>query len=184
MRKKFIYQIVLDKLEDFLVLTQQLGHSLSFIYENKKYQVIVHPADILNIRFNDVLDTRKVEIVLKTDIERDGCFEKFFASGAFIEKLFDKRCFIPVSALNLSSRHESLFRALEIEFLGDLISYSEIDLSKFPNYGKKSLQELKEALSSFDLDFFSISIKNWPKFDERRKKGIIFPEVDAEKYKV
>ncbi|MCX7954990.1 MAG: DNA-directed RNA polymerase subunit alpha [Bacteroidales bacterium] len=55
--------------------------------------------------------------------------------------------------LDLSVRALNCLKAAEIETLADLVQYSKNDLLKFRNFGKKSLAELEELLSSMGLSF-------------------------------
>jgi len=55
--------------------------------------------------------------------------------------------------LDLSVRALNCLKAAEVDSLGDLVVYNRSDLMKFRNFGKKSLSELEELVSSKGLDF-------------------------------
>jgi DNA-directed RNA polymerase subunit alpha len=55
--------------------------------------------------------------------------------------------------LDLSVRALNCLKAAEVESLGDLVRFNKNDLLKFRNFGKKSLSELEELLSSMNLSF-------------------------------
>lgn len=55
--------------------------------------------------------------------------------------------------LDLSVRALNCLKAAEVETLGDLVSYNKSDLMKFRNFGKKSLTELEELVTSKNLHF-------------------------------
>ncbi len=55
--------------------------------------------------------------------------------------------------LDLSVRALNCLKAAEVETLGDLVKYNRTDLLKFRNFGKKSLTELSELLTSMGLSF-------------------------------
>jgi DNA-directed RNA polymerase subunit alpha len=55
--------------------------------------------------------------------------------------------------MDLSVRALNCLKAAEIVTLGDLVTYSKNDLLKFRNFGKKSLTELEEFLSTLKLAF-------------------------------
>ncbi len=55
--------------------------------------------------------------------------------------------------MDLSVRALNCLKAAEIETLGELVSYSKVDLMKFRNFGKKSMLELEEVIASKDLEF-------------------------------
>jgi DNA-directed RNA polymerase subunit alpha len=63
------------------------------------------------------------------------------------ENLKDK----PVSILDLSTRASNSLKNAEIETIGQLISYSEVDLMEFDKFGKTSLKEIKEKLATIGL---------------------------------
>ena len=52
----------------------------------------------------------------------------------------------PIDDLELSVRSSNCLRAENIKYLGDLVQYSESQLIKIPNLGKKSLNEIKQIL--------------------------------------
>ncbi|MBN2347931.1 MAG: DNA-directed RNA polymerase subunit alpha [Bacteroidales bacterium] len=55
--------------------------------------------------------------------------------------------------LDLSVRALNCLKAAEVDTLGDLVKFNKNDLLKFRNFGKKSLTELDELLSSMNLNF-------------------------------
>lgn len=55
--------------------------------------------------------------------------------------------------MDLSVRALNCLKAADVETLGDLVSYSKMDLLKFRNFGKKSLTELEELVESKGLSF-------------------------------
>ena len=64
-----------------------------------------------------------------------------------IEDLNDKL----VSILDLSVRASNSLKNAEIKTIGQLISYSEVDLMEFDKFGKTSLKEIKEKLAAIGL---------------------------------
>ena len=57
----------------------------------------------------------------------------------------------PISILDLTTRASNSLKNAEIETIGQLISYSEVDLMEFDKFGKTSLKEIKEKLSAIGL---------------------------------
>ncbi|NOX87194.1 MAG: DNA-directed RNA polymerase subunit alpha [Chlorobi bacterium] len=55
--------------------------------------------------------------------------------------------------LDLSVRALNCLKAADVETLGELVAYNKNDLLKFRNFGKKSLTELEELVSSKGLEF-------------------------------
>lgn len=68
------------------------------------------------------------------------------------KELLEKLC-KPVDDLKLSVRANNCLRHAEIKTLGQIISKSESELLKFRNFGKKSLDEIKERLNETGLSF-------------------------------
>lgn len=59
----------------------------------------------------------------------------------------------PVDELELSVRSGNCLRAAKIRTLGDLVQKSEQEMLQYKNFGKKSLQEIKEMLQNLGLHF-------------------------------
>lgn len=70
----------------------------------------------------------------------------------------------PVEDLELTVRSANCLKAQNIRMLGDLVQFTENDLMKFPNLGRKSLNEIKSVLSERGLSL-GIRIENWKKHD-------------------
>jgi len=66
-----------------------------------------------------------------------------------------------VDDLELTVRSANCLKAENINYIGDLVQRSEVDLLRTPNLGKKSLNEIKSVLSSKDLSL-GMRIDNWP----------------------
>jgi len=48
-----------------------------------------------------------------------------------------------------------------IVYIGDLIQKSEAEMLRTPNFGRKSLNEIKEVLSGMGLHL-GMAVENWP----------------------
>lgn len=59
----------------------------------------------------------------------------------------------PLVELDLTVRALNCLKAADVETLGELVQFDKSDLLKFRNFGKKSLTELDELLSSLNLNF-------------------------------
>ncbi|MFA9459667.1 DNA-directed RNA polymerase subunit alpha [Thiohalorhabdus methylotrophus] len=66
-----------------------------------------------------------------------------------------------VDDLELSVRSANCLKAENIRFTGDLVQKTEQELLKTPNFGKKSLNEIKEVLASMGLSL-GMKLENWP----------------------
>ena len=66
-----------------------------------------------------------------------------------------------VDDLELTVRSANCLKAESIYYIGDLIQRSENDLLKAPNLGRKSLNEIKDILSTKGLTL-GMKVENWP----------------------
>jgi len=57
----------------------------------------------------------------------------------------------PVAALHLSARPASALKMLNIRYVCELVQKSPLDLFRLPNFGEKSLREVKEKLAGMGL---------------------------------
>jgi len=60
---------------------------------------------------------------------------------------------MPVTELELSVRSANCLREAKIKTIADLVQKGEPEMLKFRNFGKKSLQEIRELLKAMGLDF-------------------------------
>ena len=74
---------------------------------------------------------------------------------------FDVNLLRKVSDLELSVRSHNCLKNDNIIYIGDLVVKSEAQMLKTPNFGKKSLNEIKELLVEMGLRF-GMEIENWP----------------------
>jgi len=65
-----------------------------------------------------------------------------------------------IDDLELGVRSTNCLKAENIYYIGDLVQRSENELMKTPNLGKKSLNEIKEALKAHDLEL-GMKLDNW-----------------------
>jgi DNA-directed RNA polymerase subunit alpha len=73
-----------------------------------------------------------------------------------------------VDNLELTVRSANCLKHLDINYLGDLVTYSESELLRTPNLGKKSLTEIKELLDARGLRL-GMTIENWPPSSIKKK---------------
>ena len=67
------------------------------------------------------------------------------------EKQMHKYLRMPVTELELSVRSANCLRAANITNISDLVQKSESEMLKYRNFGKKSLNEIKEILTEMNL---------------------------------
>ena len=78
------------------------------------------------------------------------------------EKLpFSPHLLRKVEELELSVRSANCFKNDNIVYIGDLVQKTEGEMLKTPNFGRKSLNEIKEVLANLGLKF-GMEIPNWP----------------------
>lgn len=63
----------------------------------------------------------------------------------------DEKYNIRIEELGLTNRSTNSLRLQKVETLADLLKYTEEEVSKFRNLGEKSLQEIKEKLTEYDV---------------------------------
>ena len=66
-----------------------------------------------------------------------------------------------VDELELSVRSANCLKNDNIIYIGDLVGKTEAEMLRTPNFGRKSLNEIKEVLSSMGLRL-GMDIPNWP----------------------
>lgn len=66
-----------------------------------------------------------------------------------------------VDELELSVRSANCLKNDNIIYIGDLVKRTESDMLRTPNFGRKSLNEIKEILAKFNLRF-GMDVLDWP----------------------
>lgn len=74
---------------------------------------------------------------------------------------FDPRLLMRVESLDLSVRSQNCLKNENIIYVGDLVTKSEFTMLRTPNFGRKSLTEMKEILARMGLSF-DMEIPSWP----------------------
>ena len=85
------------------------------------------------------------------------------------EMPFNKNLLRKVDELELSVRSANCLKNDNIVYIGDLVQKSEQEMLRTPNFGRKSLNEIKEILREMGLDF-GMHIENFPARDELDKR--------------
>jgi DNA-directed RNA polymerase subunit alpha len=68
--------------------------------------------------------------------------------------------FRSIDDLELTVRSANCLKAENVYYIGDLVQRTEMELMKTPNLGKKSLNEIKEALRAHELEL-GMKLENW-----------------------
>jgi DNA-directed RNA polymerase subunit alpha len=74
---------------------------------------------------------------------------------------FNKNLLRKVDELELSVRSANCLKNDNIVYIGDLVQKSEAEMLRTPNFGRKSLNEIKEVLAQMGLHL-GMEIVNWP----------------------
>ncbi|MDC3039416.1 DNA-directed RNA polymerase subunit alpha [Candidatus Pelagibacter sp.] len=77
------------------------------------------------------------------------------------EPEFNKNLLRKVDELELSVRSMNCLKNDNIVYIGDLVQKSEGEMLRTPNFGRKSLNEIKEVLNGMSL-YLGMEIPNWP----------------------
>jgi DNA-directed RNA polymerase subunit alpha len=107
-----------------------------------------------NTREGQVLDYDKLTMTLETNGSISG--EDAVAFAAFNPALLKK-----VDELELSVRSANCLKNDNIVYIGDLIQKTEAEMLRTPNFGRKSLNEIKEVLAAMGLHL-GMEVPDWP----------------------
>jgi DNA-directed RNA polymerase subunit alpha len=77
------------------------------------------------------------------------------------ELAFNAALLKKVDELELSVRSANCLKNDNIVYIGDLIQKTEAEMLRTPNFGRKSLNEIKEVLASMGLHL-GMEVPNWP----------------------
>ncbi len=71
----------------------------------------------------------------------------------------------PIEHLDLSVRSMNCLKSDDVFLVGDLVQRNEQEMLRTPNFGRKSLNEIKEVLENMGLEL-GMELANWPPQDE------------------
>jgi DNA-directed RNA polymerase subunit alpha len=74
---------------------------------------------------------------------------------------YDRNLLKKVDELELSVRSQNCLKNDNIVYIGDLVQKTESEMLKTPNFGRKSLNEIKEVLANMGLRF-GMEVDDWP----------------------
>lgn len=118
----------------------------------------ISPEDAIGIA-SKILQTQlevlvKFEVVNPAPVEKDKRVQE-------TESVINPNLYRKIDEMELSVRSFNCLINEGIRFIGDLVQKSELDMLKLPNFGRKSLNELKENLKIMGLGF-DMKLDNWP----------------------
>ena len=84
------------------------------------------------------------------------------AAADEVEELpFNRNLLRKVDELELSVRSANCLKNDNIVYIGDLVQKTEGEMLRTPNFGRKSLNEIKEVLKVMNLEL-GMDVENWP----------------------
>ena len=121
---------------------------------------------IFDIETNSAIDPEEaIRYAARILVEQFSVFAALEGTPAPVEKpaapKVDPMLLRPVDDLELTPRSSNCLKAQSIHYIGDLIQYTENDLLRTPNLGRKSLNEIKDVLASRSLSL-GMRLENWP----------------------
>ena len=78
-----------------------------------------------------------------------------------VEPEFNPNLLRKVDELELSVRSANCLKNDNIIYIGDLVQYSEAEMLRTPNFGRKSLNEIKDVLAAMGL-YLGMELTDWP----------------------
>ena len=87
--------------------------------------------------------------------------QKEVAAEAVTELAFNPALLKKVDELELSVRSANCLKNDNIIYIGDLIQKTEAEMLRTPNFGRKSLNEIKEVLAAMGLHL-GMEVQDWP----------------------
>ena len=126
---------------------------------------------IIDIETNSAIDPEEaIRYAARILVEQFSVFAALEGTPAPVEKpaapKVDPLLLRPVDDLELTPRSSNCLKAQSIHYIGDLIQYTEADLLRTPNLGRKSLNEIKQVLAEHDLSL-GIKLENWTAVSEK-----------------
>ncbi|MDP2762108.1 MAG: DNA-directed RNA polymerase subunit alpha [Sideroxyarcus sp.] len=126
---------------------------------------------IIDIETNSAIDPEEsIRYAARILVEQFSVFAALEGTPAPVEKpqvpKIDPMLLRPVDDLELTPRSSNCLKAQSIHYIGDLIQYTEADLLRTPNLGRKSLNEIKQILAEHDLSL-GMKLENWAAVAEK-----------------
>jgi DNA-directed RNA polymerase subunit alpha len=114
----------------------------------------VTPADAMAFAAKILKDQLSIFINFEEDVDQP------VAEGPRVTEL-NEVLFRAVGELELSVRSANCLQNADIKYVGELVQKSEGEMLRTKNFGRKSLNELKQILGEFGLEF-GMKVDNFP----------------------
>ncbi len=116
----------------------------------------ITPQDALGVAAKILQD--QLQVFINFDVEKIDAPAKKDSATEFD---FNKNLLKTIDELELSVRSYNCLKNENIVYVGDLVSRTESEMLKTANFGRKSLNELKDNLKAMGLGF-GMKLVNWP----------------------
>ncbi len=126
-------------------------------------EAVTHAAKILKNQLSIFITFEEEEEAEMAVSEEEGEVEKL-----------NENLFRSVDELELSVRSANCLKHANIKLIGDLVQKTEAEILATKNFGRKSLNEIKEILSEMGLNL-GMKLENWPtkKAGEEMESGAV-----------
>jgi DNA-directed RNA polymerase subunit alpha len=126
-------------------------------------EAVTHAAKILKNQLSIFITFEEEEEAEMAVSEEEGEGEKL-----------NENLFRSVDELELSVRSANCLKHANIKLIGDLVQRTEAEILATKNFGRKSLNEIKEILSEMGLNL-GMKLENWPtkKTEEEMESGAV-----------
>ena len=124
----------------------------------------ISPADSVALAAKILQTQLNIFINFDANIENDS--EKSDINGGEINPILLKK----IDEMELSVRSYNCLKMENIYLIGDLVTKTEAEMLKLPNFGRKSLNELKDNLKALNLSF-GMQVNNWPSSPAKSSDG-------------
>ena len=102
-----------------------------------------------------------IQVIMENLVDTEAVAERLHVEE---EPEIDPFLLKPVEELDLTVRSANCLKSENIRYIGELVRRTESSLLKTPNFGRKSLTEIKEKLSENGYSL-GTNIENWPEND-------------------
>ena len=159
---------------NFNIESARLGHETEFdrlimeVWTDgsvKPDDAVAYAAKILKDHmsiFINFEEEPEVEEEAKVDVEKEKMYTNLMKS---------------VDDLELSVRSQNCLKNVNIKTIGELVQKTEAEMLKTKNFGRKSLNEIKEILTSMGLTL-GMKLEEWPPKEPLPKKEETTEEAD------
>jgi DNA-directed RNA polymerase subunit alpha len=126
-------------------------------------EAVAHSAKIL-----------KDQLSIFITFEEEEETEMAYSAGEEVKESFNENLLRSVDELELSVRSANCLKHANIKLIGDLVQKTEAEILATKNFGRKSLNEIKEILTEMGLSL-GMKLDNWPpkKSEEEMESGAI-----------